>query len=145
MILPWTVGKTCELPRLSAGPRSPWVIYSHDIPMRDISVIYGADIPSNQHVSCLNSCSNTSTPSAQILTWEIPMISKFTFQVIVFIHANAMFRHTIPIFRFRFSAECATPCTTPSPHRQDVDTGDTAELQKSCARSPVMDDWDRKM
>ena len=80
MILPWTVGKTCELPRLSAGPRSPWVIYSHDIPMRDISVIYDADIPLNQHFSCLNSWSNTSTSWVQILTsWGIPMISKLTF------------------------------------------------------------------
>ena len=103
MILPWTVGTTCELPRLSARPRSPWVIYSHDIPMRDISVIYDADIPLNQHFSCLNSWSNTSTSWVQFLTsWGIPMISKLTFP---FNHSlypcKSTFRHTID-FSFQF-------------------------------------------
>ena len=103
MILPWTVGTTCELPRLSAGPRSPWVIYSHDIPMRDISVIYDADIPLNQHFSCLNSWSNTSTSWVQFLTsWGIPMISKLTFPFNhSFYPCKSTFRHTID-FSFQF-------------------------------------------
>ena len=68
--------------------RTPTVVGQAQIPMshifpwypdEDISVVYDADIPSNQHFSWLNSWSNTSTSWVQILTWEIPMISKFTF------------------------------------------------------------------
>ena len=99
----WSSHGQSALPANSHGCRPGPDPHESYIPMRDISVIYDADIPLNQHVSCLNSWSNTSTSWVQFLTsWGIPMISKLTFPFNhSFYPCKSTFRHTID-FSFQF-------------------------------------------